>query len=128
MEKILGGRNVFWVEDDQFLGDVLARKFSEVGASLTRVKNGEEALKHLQSNIPEVIILDILLPEMSGFDLLKKIREDHALDAVPVIMLSNVNQLSELEQASQLGAQRFLVKSEVSLDEIVKNVAEVIKK
>jgi CheY-like chemotaxis protein len=101
----------------------------EYNCEMFLAKNGEEAFAYLASakQPPHVIVLDLVLPGMSGFDILKKIRDDSALTDVPVIVLSNLNQSADLERAKILGAQKFMVKASASLDEIVKNVEALAK-
>jgi DNA-binding response OmpR family regulator len=120
----LVGKRILWVEDDKFLGTILSKRMGEYNCEMFLAKNGDEAFNHLskEKQPPHVIILDLVLPGMSGFDILKKIRDNSQLADVPVLILSNLNQAADLERAKILGAQKFLVKASASLDEIVKNV------
>ena len=126
-KSALTGRTVLWVEDDKFLADILTRKFLSVGCNIVRVKSSEEAFAFLDKQVPNVILLDILLPGMNGFDILQKMRMNPGLRSVPAVILSNTSQTSDLEKSKVLGAQKFLVKAAVSLDEIIRQVASLIK-
>lgn len=121
------GKKVLWVEDDKFLGNILVKKFETSGHTVLKATNGEEAFSMLANEIPDVIVLDILLPGLSGFEVLQKIRMTDSLKKVPVIMLSNMNKPSDIEKAKTLGAQKFLVKAAVSLDQIVKEIEQLPK-
>ncbi len=121
------GRKILWVEDDKFLGNILVKKFETSGHTVLKASNGEEAFAILANDVPDVIVLDILLPGLSGFEVLQKIRMMDALKKVPVIMLSNMNKPSDIEKAKVLGAQKFLVKAAVSLDQIVKEIEQLPK-
>ena len=82
----------------------------------------------LEKDIPDIIILDILLPEMSGFDILQKIKMNENMRKIPVIMLSNMSKQSDIEKAKLLGANRFIVKAAVSLDEIIREIEALMNK
>ena len=73
---VLNGKTVMWVEDDQFLSDLISRKLSTQGCKLLFAKNGEDALKLLETQKPDIMILDLLLPGMSGFDVLQHVKEN----------------------------------------------------
>jgi DNA-binding response OmpR family regulator len=121
----LSGKKILWVEDDKLIATILTKKFSAYGCNISLFKNGADALTYLEKQKPDVIVLDLLLPGMSGFDVLKKIRSNHTLDTVPVLILSNLNQPADTDKAKVMGAQKFLVKAAVSLDDIVKVVVEL---
>ena len=120
-------KTIIWVEDDKLIGTILGKKLSTSGFNLIHAKNGEEAMDALKSTIPDAIVLDLLLPGMSGFDILQKIYGDTRLKKVPVIILSNLNKPSDMERAKLLGARKFLVKAATSLDQIVVEVREICK-
>ncbi len=115
-------KKVLWVEDDKLIGTILAKKLVSSGIDLFHAKNGEEALEALKVSIPDVIVLDLILPGMSGFDILQKIRMDERLKKIPVMILSNLSKQSDIERAKLLGAQKFMVKAASSLDQIASEV------
>lgn len=112
-------KKLLWVEDDRLIGTILSKKLVSSGFDLFHAKNGEEAVEVLKSVIPDLIVLDLILPNMSGFDILREIKKDPALSRIPVMILSNLSKNSDIERAQALGAQKFLVKAAVSLDQIV---------
>ena len=116
-----------WVEDDKFLSDIIARKLSLQGCALVHATEGEEALKLLQSENPDLILLDILLSGIDGFEILKRIKENPKTKHIPVILLSNLGQKSDVDKGKALGAARFLIKATVTLDEIVEEIKRVLK-
>jgi DNA-binding response OmpR family regulator len=126
----LVGKRILWVEDDKFLGNIVSKRMSEYKCEMYLAKNGDEAFAYLakQKEPPHIIVLDLVLPGMSGFDILKNIRNDSALAAVPVIILSNLNQSADVDRAKILGAQKFMVKASASLDEIVKTIETLATK
>ncbi|HEY4511613.1 MAG TPA: response regulator [Candidatus Paceibacterota bacterium] len=115
----LKGKKILWVEDDKFLSDLISRKISTQSCTMVHTTNGEDALKALEKEIPDIILLDILLPGMNGFEILQKIKTNPAWRAIPVILLSNLGQQGDLEKAEKLGAKKFLIKATVTLDEIL---------
>lgn len=119
-------QTILWIEDDEFLSELVSQKMAHEGRTLNRVGRAEEALAAIDAEIPGAIVLDILLPGMNGFELLTKLRADARLDKVPVIVLSNYSQEDDVARAKTLGADRYLVKATLSLDEVMKAIDEVI--
>jgi len=122
----LSKQKILWVEDDQFLSSILAVKLSHEGCTGFYAKDAEEALEILNREVPDVILLDLLLPGMSGFDLLKTIRENPRMAQVPLIVLSNLGQKEDIDKTKALGATKYLIKAEHDLDDIVNEVAKVL--
>lgn len=120
-------KKILWVEDDKLIGTILAKKLISSGFELFHANNGEEALRIVKQTIPDIVVLDILLPGMSGFDILQKIRMDESLKKVSVLILSNLSKPSDIEKAKVLGAQKFLVKAAASLDQIVNEIRTMVK-
>ncbi len=120
-------KKILWIEDDKLLGMILMKKFESYGHIVYKAENGNEALGLLNKDKPDVILLDILLPDMDGFVFLQKIKMNENFRNVPVIVLSNVSKESDREKAKALGAVKYLVKAVVSLDEIVKEVDKLTK-
>jgi DNA-binding response OmpR family regulator len=120
-------KKILWVEDDKLIGTILSKKLIDSGFNLFHTKNGQDALVALKQTMPDAIILDLVLPNMSGFDILQEIKKDQRLAKVPVMILSNLSKQSDIERAKILGAQRFLVKAAVSLDQIVSEVRGLCK-
>ena len=113
---------ILWVEDDKLIGTILAKKLISSGFDLFHAKTGEEALEALKSSIPDVIVLDLLLPGIGGFEVLQEINKDAGLRNVPVMILSNLSKPTDIERAKVLGAKRFLIKAATSLEQIVKEI------
>ncbi len=127
VENTIRSRNIIWVEDDKFLSSILIKKFSVSGHNINLAKNSEETFELLKNIKPDIFVLDISLPGESGFDILQKIRMDQNTKTIPVIVLSNTSKQSDIDKAKLLGAQKFLVKAAVSLDEIIKEVELLTK-
>lgn len=122
----LEGKKIMWVEDDQFLNDIIARKLSSTKCLYFHSAEGEEALKIINREIPDIVMLDIVLSGIDGFEILRRIKSDPKTKNIPVILLSNLGQASDIEKGKSLGAVRFMVKATVTPDEIIDQIKEVI--
>ncbi len=111
---------ILWVEDDSLLGKILSKEIINSGFDLTLAKNSGEALDAIKQNIPDVIMVDLLLPGgMDGFGILEQVQSDASLKDVPKVVLSNLSKPSDIEKAKSLGANKFLIKADTSLDQII---------
>ncbi|MFZ2500372.1 MAG: response regulator [Minisyncoccia bacterium] len=119
---------LFMAEDDPLMSRMYERAFRLGGHELTMAHDGEEAVTLLlkADPKPEVIMLDIMMPKLNGFDVLRKVKEDEKLKRVPVIMLTNLAGEADAEKALGLGAVLYLVKSQYDPKEIVSKVQEII--
>lgn len=123
----LKGYTVMWVEDDMFLNDIVGVKLAFEGGRALHAKDGPQALEFLKSEIPDVIMLDLLLPGMSGFDLLRQIKANPSTKDIPVIVLSNLGQSQDVEQVRALGGTKCLIKAEHDLDDVIDEILTVLK-
>jgi len=124
----LAGKKILSVEDDTFLSDVIGKKLSAKGAKMKYAQNGEDALKMIEEEKPDVVLLDILLPGTDGFEVLEKIKASPSQKDIPVILFSNLSSKEDIEKGMKLGAARFLVKASVIPDEISGVISEVLNK
>ncbi len=124
----LESKKVLWVEDDQFLNDIIARKLSATKCVFFQASEGEEALRMIVKEMPDIVMLDIVLSGMDGFEILRRIKTDPKIKHIPVILLSNLGQPADIEKGKNLGAARFLVKATVTPSEIIDQIKEVITK
>ncbi|PIT91451.1 response regulator [Candidatus Kaiserbacteria bacterium CG10_big_fil_rev_8_21_14_0_10_49_17] len=114
--------NILVVEDDKLLSDLLLRKLGGSSYYVMHARTGEEALEILKDNKPDVILLDILLPGVDGFEVLRQVKSSPILKQIPVIVLSNLGQESDLEKGKELGAKKFLIKATLTLDDVVRTI------
>jgi DNA-binding response OmpR family regulator len=114
------------VEDDKFLRELLVRKLYSEGFTVESAIDATGAFDILKRFTPSIILLDLILPGIDGFEILSRIKKDDSLAAVPVIILSNLGQKEDIERAMSLGAIDFMVKANFTLDEIVNKVRKVI--
>jgi len=118
---------VLVVEDDKFLRELLVRKLTSAGFDVQNAIEGKAAFAILEKRKPSIILLDLILPEMDGFEILTHIKADPKNADVPVIILSNLGQKEDTDKALKLGAIDFMVKANFTLDEIVTKVKTVLK-
>lgn len=117
---------IFVVEDDVFLVKVYKVKFEDLGVAVWVATDGAEALAFLEREPPNVVLLDIMLPGMSGFDVLAAMKKNERWKNVPVLILSNLGQEQDLERGKALGAKEYIVKANVKIDEVVERVKKYI--
>lgn len=127
-KKRLSNIKVFWVEDDAFLSELLGAKLKREGCISIYAKDGEEAIKLLANQNPDIILLDLILPGMNGIEVLKHIKADPRTAQVPVIVFSNLGQDKDKEETIRLGAVKHLIKAEHDPDDIVHEILSVVKK
>ena len=119
---------VLIIEDDQRINKVYVAKFSVEGIKVATAIEGEEGLRKIYSELPDLIILDLMLPKKSGFDILKEIKADPKVKDIPVLILSNLAQEKEIEDGMALGAEGYIVKSNVSIQQVIEKIKETLKK
>ena len=120
------GAKIFVVEDDKFLRELLIGKLATEGYEITSAVDGKEALALLDQPIPTIVLLDLILPDFSGFEVLEKMKARPEWSNVPVIVLSNLDQKEDIERAKSLGAADFMIKANFSLNEILARVKKIL--
>ena len=122
--------NVLLVEDDPFLREICSKKLVKEGYTVYEAVDGLQAIKAFAKVKPQIVLLDIILPSIDGFQVLKKIRsdEDSLVAQVPVIMLSNLGQEDDVKKAMDLGANDYLIKAHFTTDEIADRIDTILKK
>lgn len=115
------------VEDDPFLSKAFFLKLSNAGFEVFSIKDGLEALDVIRKENPDIILLDLMLPHRSGFEILTDIKADDKLKDIPVLILSNLGQEEEKERGLKLGAKEYLVKTDIKLEEVVEKINGYLK-
>jgi DNA-binding response OmpR family regulator len=122
------GPKVLVVEDDKFLRDLSVQKLTKENFTVISAMDGEQGIAMAEKELPDVILLDILLPGIDGFEVLRRIRANPALHPTQVAMLSNFGQREDIEKALKAGANQFFVKANYTLPEIIDEVKKMTKK
>ncbi len=124
------GSKVLIVEDDSFLREICVKKLLKEGFTVYEAADGEQAIAEIEKIKPDIVLLDIILPTVDGFEVLKSIREnkDKKLSQVPIFMLSNLGQESDIKKAMELGANDYLIKAHFTTEDIVDKIKKLLKK
>jgi DNA-binding response OmpR family regulator len=115
------------VEDDRFLRELIARKLKNEGYEVLEAVDGEEGLKKIKEEKPDLILLDLILPGIDGFEVLAKTKEDPNVAQIPVIILSNLGQREEIERGLKLGAIDYLIKAHFTPGEIIEKIKNILR-
>ncbi|HKW90588.1 MAG TPA: response regulator [Methylomirabilota bacterium] len=118
-------RRILLAEDDRFLRKAAETALKRQGFEVLPAVDGEEALQVARAQSPDVILLDLIMPKLQGFEVLRALKADAATAPIPVIILSNLGQDSDVKQAMEAGAAGYFVKANLSLQDLVKKVGEV---
>lgn len=113
---------VLVVEDDHFYANIYKTKLAKESIAARLVGNGEEAMKAAREHRPALILLDLIMPMKDGFETLKELKADPALQGVKVIVLSNLSQEEDIRRATELGAEQYIVKANVSIQDVIDTV------
>jgi CheY-like chemotaxis protein len=120
------GTKVVVVEDDKLLSDLLAKRLASEGCVFYHAIDRVEALSIIRDTRPDIVVLDILLPDADGFEILRTIKADPETASVPILLLSNLGQDKDIEKGKQLGAENYLVKAAVTLDDIMREIRRIL--
>src|SRR5476649_2159376 len=115
-------QRILLVEDDDALSNVYVSRLQAEGFDVRRVKNGEEALATTLSYHPNLIILDVMMPKVSGFDVLDILRNTPETANLKIIMLTALSQESDKQRAQTLGVDDYLVKSQVVIADVIERI------
>jgi len=119
-------KKILFIEDESALQKNLSDLFSRENYETISALDGEIGLSLAKNKKPDLILLDLILPKASGFDVLKKLKEDKDTKNIPVIVLTNLESMGDIEKTLALGATTYLVKSSYSLDEVLEKVKKTL--
>ncbi|MFA6416482.1 MAG: response regulator [Candidatus Paceibacterota bacterium] len=120
-------KKVFIVEDDEFLRSLTVKRLEKEGYGVAVSPDGEGAMDGILKEKPDIILLDLLLPGLNGYEVLQKIRDNDSTKALPVIVFSNLGQREDIEKAKAIGVSDFLIKANFTLDDVVIKVENLLK-
>jgi len=127
--QITKAKTILLVEDDVFLSNLLMTRLQKAGLKVMKAMTGEEALAILRgADVPDLILLDIILPQKSGFEVLEEIQSDPNLNKAPVIITSNLGQESDIRRGKQLGVINYFVKAQTPIDKLVEEIQKILQK
>jgi len=120
-------KKILLIEDEEIMVDLLKKKLSNEGYEVLVAKDGEEGLKVLKQieSKPDLILLDIIMPKLGGFEVMEEMRKDIKLKDIPVMIISNSGQPVELEKAKNLGAKDWIIKTDFDVQEVILKVKRI---
>jgi len=119
-------KTILIADDDRFIVTAFKAGLENAGYHVITANNGNEAIAVTSAARPDLVMLDLILPEKNGFEVLKVLRADPETAATPVIVLTNLSQASDEAEARRYGAADFLVKSNVSLNDVQLRIGQLI--
>lgn len=119
---VSANKKILIVEDDKFLAKMISRLLESHHYEIVLASSGKEGLLKASAGNINLILLDIMLPDIDGFDLLESLKQNEATAKIPVIILSNLGQPEDMQQGRKFGAVDYLIKSDMSLDEVVNKI------
>lgn len=120
-------QKILIVEDDKFLRELIARKLTQEAYVISQAVDGEDGVKKIKAEKPDLVLLDLILPGIDGFEVLARIKDDQSLNAIPVIVLTNLGQREDIERGLKLGAVDYLIKAHFTPGEIVEKIKANLK-
>lgn len=121
------GKKILIVDDDKFLLDIYSLKFKSGGFEVDTAFGGEDALKKIREDAPDILLLDIVMPGMDGIEVLQTIRGEKIGSGMTIIILSNQSQQSDVDKATALGVDGYIIKASSTPSEVLAKVKEIIK-
>jgi DNA-binding response OmpR family regulator len=121
-------KKILIVEDDAFLQGLEAGKLKKSGYDIVSARNGNEAMEKIMEPGIDLVLLDLILPDFNGFEILEKIRATKGLEKLPILVFSNLSEEKDVQKTKELGALDFMVKSNFTLDELVIHIQTILNK
>ncbi len=120
-------KKILFIEDESALqktfGDILKQEGYEIISAL----DGEIGLKLAKTEKPDLILLDLILPKIYGIEVLRKLKEDKITKEIPIVILTNLEEMKDIDKALELGAKSYLIKAQYTLEEVVEKIKKAIK-
>ncbi|MDO8436445.1 MAG: response regulator [bacterium] len=120
-------KKVLVIEDDDFIASLIMGALKRAGFETNLAIDGEGALKKLETEIPDIILLDLILPGIGGFEVLEKIKREDKTKKIPIIILSNLGSHEEIKKGLKSGADAYLVKANILPEDVVKKIEEILR-
>jgi len=115
------------IEDDKFLRELIIQKLGKEGFDLVEAADGEEGVRKMKEEKPDLVLLDLILPGIDGFEVLRRAKADKELAPIPVVILSNLGQKDDIDKGIKLGAIDYLIKAHFTPSEIVSKIKETLE-
>jgi DNA-binding response OmpR family regulator len=119
---------ILLIDDDPFISDMYILKFREHGFEIETAKDGKEGLEKIKKYPPDLILLDIVMPAMDGFEVLQELKKEGTIPKAKVILLTNLGQKEDVEKGMKLGADDYIIKAHFTPSEVVEKVKQLLQK
>ncbi len=119
-------KKILIIEDEEIISNLLAKKLSQVGYEVKIAFNGKEGLEMLYKEKPDLVLIDIVMPQKDGFETIAEMKNDEAFKDIPVIIISNSGQPVELDKAREMGVQDWLIKTDFDPQEVIQKVNKAL--
>jgi len=119
-------KKILLIEDDKFLRELMVKKLLTMDYDVTSAVDGESGLSMIKEIKPDVVLLDLILPGINGFEVLEKAKQDPEIADIPVIILSNLGQKEDIERGQKLGAADFMIKAHFTPQEVVNKIKTIL--
>ena len=120
-------KKILVIEDDKFLRELITQKLNREDFEVAEAIDGEEGIEKIKTEKPDLVLLDLILPGIDGFEVLSQAKKDPSLASIPVIILSNLGQKEDVERGLKLGAVDYLIKAHFTPKEIIEKVKNALK-
>lgn len=120
-------QKILIIDDDPFILEMYVLKFKEEGFQIETAKDGKEGLKKIKEYEPDVVLLDIVMPIMDGFDVIRSLKRENVQTNAKIVLLTNLGQKDDVERGMQLGAHDYIIKAHFTPSEVVKKVKDLLK-
>jgi len=119
-------RKILFIEDESALQKAVSDFLGQEGFSVVSALDGETGLRMAKAEAPDLILLDLILPKLNGFEVLKELSSDEKTKKIPVIVLTNLEGVEEVKKALELGATTYLIKEDYRLEEVVEKIKKTL--
>ncbi|MFA7319564.1 MAG: response regulator [Parcubacteria group bacterium] len=120
-------KKILIIEDEAALQETMAEYLTDEKFEVLSAMDGQTGLEMTQKNLPDLILLDVILPKMDGFQVLEGIKKDDKTKNIPVIMLTNLENMENIQKAFENGVSAYLIKADFKLEDVVKKIKEILK-
>lgn len=119
-------KKILLIEDDKFLRELMTKKLFSMDYDVSSSVDGESGLEMIKEKQPDLVLLDLILPGMNGFEVLEKAKKDPEINNIPIIILSNLGQKEDIDKGLELGAKDFLIKAHFTPQEIANKLKNIL--
>jgi DNA-binding response OmpR family regulator len=119
-------KKIIVADDEQFITTAYTDGLQRAGFEVIAAHNGEEAYDLISKEKPDLVLLDLIMPKLNGFEVLKKVKSESELQNIPIVILSNLSQETDEVEAKKMGATDFIVKSDISLQDLITRINQLL--